>query len=83
MNWLSDMANSPPVIAEFSQGTKCDRDVRQKSRVCSAKPLRAPVLLLLLLLPLFIKAVASLEVSGDTYQLYAVLYEPQTRDHLT
>jgi len=64
VNWLSVMANSPPVVPEFSQGTKCNRDVRLKSRVCSAKPIGAPVLLLLLiLLPLFIKAVASLEVS--------------------
>lgn len=65
MNWLPDMANSPPVVPVSSQGTKCDRDVRLNSRVCSAKPLRASVLLLLVLLPLIIKAVASLEVSGD------------------
>jgi hypothetical protein len=74
VNWLPDMANSPPVVPECSQGTKCDRDVRLKSRVCSAKPLRASVLLLLVVLPLFIKAVASLEVSGDIYQLFAGLY---------
>ena len=64
VNWLSGMANSPPVVPDFPQGTKCDRDVRLKSRVCSAKPLGVPVLLLLLiLLPLFVKTVASLEVS--------------------
>lgn len=58
------MANSPPVVPEYSQGTKYDGDVELKSRVCTAKPFRAPVLLLLLtLLPFFIKAVASLEVS--------------------
>jgi len=64
VNWLSGMANSPPVVPEFSQGTNSDRDVKLKSRLCSAKPYGVPVLLLLIfLLPFCIKAVASLEVS--------------------
>ena len=74
MNSLG-MANSPTLVPVSSKGTKCDRDMRVKSGMCSAKHLRVSVLLLLLVLPLLcITAVGSSEVNfGDTYQLMSVV----------
>ena len=72
MDLLSGMANSLPLVPEPSKGTKCDRDMKVKCRKCSEKRLWAPVLLLLFVLPLlFIKAVASVEVSvSDTSSVF-------------
>jgi hypothetical protein len=68
VNSIKLMANFPPLVSEPAKGTKHIRDMKVKSGVCNALlPPRAPLCLLLLILPsLVITAALALEVSVPT-----------------